>query len=304
LAFLHFLHWLGLPYAIAIIVLTVCVRLVLLPLSIKQAIGAIKMQEISPELKALAEKYKDDMTARSKAQRELFQKHGYNPLSGCLPIFIQLPIFIGLYKALTVDAGLYGAPLISSTVRWCSDLSAPDMLYNWSTFWNWVGWTSFNTGQHPLALGPYFSILPIITVVLFLAQMIITMPPPTDEQSRMMRTMMFIMMPIMGLLFFKFPSGLCLYFTISTLWGLVERRFIPKPKPKSVVAAVTVPEPKTIEEKKPSGKKSKSREEQTQPKKEGRFAKWMREIMEKAAEQQKLGQQKQNKEKEKKKKKR
>jgi len=302
LAFLHFLHWLGLPYAIAIIVLTVCVRLVLLPLSIKQAIGAIKMQEISPELKALAEKYKDDMQARSKAQRELFQKHGYNPLSGCLPIFIQLPIFIGLYKALTVDAGLYGAPLISSTVRWCSDLSAPDMLYNWSTFWNWVGWTSFNTGQHPLALGPYFSILPIITVVLFLAQMIITMPPPTDEQSRMMRTMMFIMMPIMGLLFFKFPSGLCLYFTISTLWGLVERRFIPKPKPKSVVA--TVPEPKTIEEKKPSGKKSKSREEQTQPKKEGRFAKWMREIMEKAAEQQKLGQQKQNKEKEKKKRKR
>jgi len=277
----------------------------LLPLSIKQAIGAIKMQEISPELKAIAEKYKDDMQARSKAQRELFQKHGYNPLSGCLPIFIQLPIFIGLYKALTVDAGLYGSPLISSTVRWCSDLSAPDMLYNWSTFWNWIGWTSFNTGQHPIALGPYFSILPIVTVVLFLAQMIITMPPPTDDQSRMMRRMMFIMMPVMGLLFFKFPSGLCLYFTISTLWGLVERRFIPKPKPKPVEATVVVQEPKTIEPKKPSGKKgAKNREEQTPLKKEGRFAKWMREIMEKAAEQQKLGQQKQNKDKEKKKKKR
>ena len=307
LAFLHFLHWLGLPYAIAIIVLTICVRLVLLPLSIKQAIGAIKMQEIAPELRALADKHKDDMHARSKAQRELFQKHGYNPLSGCLPIFIQIPIFIGLYKALTVDAGLYGSPLISSSVRWCSDLSAPDMLYDWSVFWNLIGWTSFNIGQNPIALGPYFSILPLLTVALFLVQMIITMPPPTDEQSRMMRTMMFVMMPMMGLLFFKFPSGLCLYFLVSTAWGLLERRFIPKPKPKSAdtTVEVTPPEPKYTEPKKSSGKKgTRTREEQTPPKPEGRFARWMREVMEKAAEQQKLGQQKQSKDKDKKKKRR
>ena len=306
LAFLHFLHWLGLPYALAIIVLTVCVRLVLLPLSIKQAVGAIKMQELSPELKALAEKHKDDIQERSQAQRELFKKHGYNPLSGCLPIFIQLPIFIGLYKALTVDAGLYGSPLISSSVRWCSDLSAPDMLYDWSGFWNMLGWTSFNTGQGMLALGPYFSILPLLTVVLLLVQMVITMPPPTDEQSRMMRNMMYIMMPMMGLLFFKFPSGLCLYFLISTAWGLLERRFIPKPKPKPVEATVAVAETKKTESKKLSGKKAgqKTREERTPQKPEGRFAKWWREVLEKAAEQQKLGQQKQNKEKENRKKKR
>jgi len=310
LSFLHFLHWLGLPYAMAIIALTICVRLVLLPLSIKQAIGAIKMQEIAPELRALAEKYKDDMHARSRAQRELFKRHGYNPLSGCLPIFIQLPIFIGLYKALTVDAGLYGSALISESVRWASDLSAPDMLYDWSGFWNMIGWTSFNIGQSPIALGPYFSILPILTVVLFLFQIIITMPPPTDDQSRMMRRMMFIMMPIMGLLFFKFPSGLCLYFLVSTAWGLMERRFIPKPKPKPVgeTVEVEVEEPKYYEPKKSSGKKGvKTREEQTPAKPEGRFAKWWREVLEKAAEQQKLGQQqkqKQGKEKEKEKDKR
>ena len=308
LAFLHFLHWLGLPYAIAIIVLTVCVRLVLLPLSIKQAVGAMKMQEISPELKSLAEKYKDDMQARSKAQRELFQKHGYNPLSGCLPIFIQLPIFIVLYKALTVDAGLYGAPLISSSVRWCRDLSAPDMLYNWSGFWNWVGWTSFNTGQHPLALGPYFSLLPLLTVVLFVVQMVLTMPPPTDDQSKMQRQMMFFMMPLMGLLFFKFPSGLCLYFTVSTAWGLVERRFIPKPKPKPVgetIAVTSMASKRQSVVEKPSGKKgAKPREGQTPSKPEGRFAKWWREVLEKASEQQKLGQQKQIKNQDKKKKKR
>ena len=301
LAVLHFFHWLGLPYAMAIVALTICVRLFLLPFSIKQAIGAIKMQEISPELKALAEKYKDDLQARSKAQRELFQKHGYNPLSGCLPIFIQLPIFIGLYKALSVDAGLYGSPLISSAVRWCGDLSAPDMLYDWSGFWNWIGWTSFNIGQSPLALGPYFSVLPILTVVLILVQMVISMPPPTDEQSRMMRNMMFIMMPIMGLLFFKFPSGLCLYVIVSTLWGLAERRFIPKAKSAEALVAELPPEPVYVEPKKSSGKKGgRIREEQTSPKKEGRFAKWWREVLEKAAEQQKLGQQQQSKSKKKK----
>jgi YidC/Oxa1 family membrane protein insertase len=304
LAVLHFFHWLGLPYAMAIIALTICVRLVILPLSIKQARSAIKMQEISPELKALGEKYKDDMQARSKAQRELFRQHNFNPLSGCLPIFIQLPIFIGLYKALSVDAGLYGAPLISSSVRWCGDLSAPDMLYDWSAFWNFIGWTGFNTGQ--TGLGPYFSILPILTVVLFLIQMIITMPPPTDEQSRMMRKMMFIMMPMMGLLFFKFPSGLCLYFTVSTIWGLAERRFIPKAKPKPAETVTIEESPghwqKPAESKKPLGKKgTKTREEQAPPKPEGRFAKWWREVLEKAAEQQKLGQQQQNKSKKKKK---
>jgi len=172
------------------------------------------------------------------------------------------------------------------------------MLYDWSGFWNMIGWTSFNIGQSPIALGPYFSILPILTVVLFLFQIIITMPPPTDDQSRMMRRMMFIMMPIMGLLFFKFPSGLCLYFLVSTAWGLMERRFIPKPKPKPIgeTVEVEVEEPKYYEPKKSLGKKGvKTREEQTPAKPEGRFAKWWREVLEKAAEQQKLGQQQKQK---------
>jgi hypothetical protein len=96
-----------------------------------------------------------------------------------------------------------------------------------------------------------------------------------------------------------------LYFTISTIWGLVERRFIPKPKPKSADTAVAVTESKQSESKKSSGKKGgKTRETQTPPKQEGRFTRWMREVMEKAAEQQKLGQQKQNRDKDKKKKKR
>ena len=300
LGVLHFFNSLGMSYAMAIIALTICVRLLLFPLSIKQAVGAIKMSQIQPELKALAEKYKDDLQARSRAQSELFKKHGYHPLSGCLPIFIQLPIFIGLYKALSIDAGLYGTPLFSSSIRWCSDLSAPDKLVDWSGFWNWLGWTSFNTGQGPLALGPYFNLLPMLTIVLFLVQMIFTMPPPTDEQSRMQRKMMQFMMGFMGLLFFKVPSGLCLYFIISTTWGLVERRFIPKAQTKLPVPAMIDITP-SESRKLPIKKESKGREGQSLPKPEGRFAKWWREVLEKAAEQQKLGQQNKNKEKKKKK---
>ena len=304
LAILHFFNRLGLSYAMAILALTICVRLLLFPLSFKQTIGAIKMQQIQPELKALTEKYKDDMQARSRAQSALFKKHGYHPVQGCLPLFIQLPIFIGLYKALSVDAGLYGVPLVSG-MRWCRDLSAPDMLIDWSNFWNWLGWTGFNTGQS--GLGPYFNLLPMLTVGLFVTQMVITMPPPTDEQSRMQRKVMQYMMFFMGFLFFKVPSGLCLYFIVSTVWGLVERRFVPKaPKiPADTTIDVTPIEPKkSPDTKKPPVKKiGKGQDSKTPPKPEGRFAKWWREVLEKAAEQQKLGQQNKDKDKNRKRKK-
>jgi YidC/Oxa1 family membrane protein insertase len=294
-------------YALAIIALTICVRLLLFPLSIKQAVGAIKMAAIQPELKALAEKYKDDLQARSRAQSELFKKHGYHPLSGCLPLFIQLPIFIGLYKALSIDAGLYGTPLFSSSIRWCNDLSAPDKLCDWSGFWSGMGWTSFNMGQSVFALGPYFNLLPMLTVTLFLAQMIFTMPPPTDDQSRMQRKMMQFMMPLMGLMFFKVPSGLCLYFIVSTIWGLLERRFIPKAQPQTNVSD-TMYDVKPMESKYSPVKKdtvkkdTKTRTDKTPPKPEGKLAKWWREVLEKAAEQQKLGQSDKNKDKKRKKK--
>jgi YidC/Oxa1 family membrane protein insertase len=296
LAILHFFHWLGLSYAMAIIALTICVRLLLFPLSRKQAIGAMKMAEIQPELKALAEKHKDDLHARSRAQSELFKRHGYHPISGCLPIFIQLPIFIGLFKALSVDAGLYGAPLIKG-MRWCRDLSAPDMLFDWSGFWNMLGWTGFNTGQ--TGLGPYFNLLPVLAVVLMLVQMLITLPPPTDDQTRLQRKIFIFMMPMIGLLFFRFPSGLCLYFIVSTVWGLAERRFIPKIQKKPVVEEEPVDLPDDRDDgksKKPSSSRRGMRD-QPPPKPEGRFAKWWREVLEKAAEQQKLGQQKKDKEK-------
>ncbi len=218
---LSFFYWLIPNYGVAIILLTVLVRLCMFPLSRKQALGAQKMQKLAPELKRLAEKHKNDFEGRAKAQRELFRKHNYNPAAGCLPIFLQLPIFIGLYKGLSLATELRQAPLIPG-FYWCSDLSAPDRLFRWDGFM--PDFLAGPTGW----LGPYFNLLPIITIVLFLVQQKMFMPPPTDDQQRMQQKVMTYMMIFMGFLFFKVPSGLCIYFIASSLWGIAERKLLPK----------------------------------------------------------------------------
>ena len=118
---LHFFYGIFGNYGIAIILLTVLVRACMLPLGRKQVLNAQRMQELAPEIKKINDKYKDDMEKRAKAQRELYQKHNFNPLAGCLPMFLQIPIFIGLYRGLSVDIELRQAPLIPG-IQWCSNL--------------------------------------------------------------------------------------------------------------------------------------------------------------------------------------
>lgn len=235
---LHFFHdHLVFNYGVAIMMLTVLVRLCLFPLSRKQVLSSLRMQQLQSEIAKLKEKFKDKPREMMVAQQALFKRYGVNPLSGCLPIFIQMPIFIGLYRALSTDVNLYGAPLFSNSVRWCSNLAAPDMALDWSNFWNSIGWSGFNMGGKGFlsmfCLGPYFNILPVVTIALFLIQQKILMPPVVgdDEQARqqrMMRRMMNFMMIFMGFMFFKVPSGLCVYFIVSSLWGLLERKMLPK----------------------------------------------------------------------------
>lgn len=220
LSVLDFFYGIVRNYGVAIVLLTVLVRLGVYPLSRAQTLNALKMQQLQPEIKKLQDKYKNNLEARSKAQQELFRQHGYNPFSGCLPVFIQLPVFVGLYRALSVNVELRQAPLLGEAVRWCSNLAAPDMLFRWDAAMPQfvVNW-----------LGPYFNLLPVITVALFIVQQKLLMPPPTDEQTRMQAQMMQYMMVFMGVMFFTVPSGLCLYFIASSLWGLAERKLMPKP---------------------------------------------------------------------------
>jgi YidC/Oxa1 family membrane protein insertase len=229
---LHTFYALVGNYGVAILMLTVVVRLAMFPLSRKQVLGAMKMQELQPEMKQINETYKKDLEARNRALSQLFRKHNYHPLSGCLPIFIQLPIFIGLYNALWVDVELRQAPLIPG-LAWCSNLAAPDMLHDWSS---WMPDFVINGGLFgmlPPAMGPYFNVLPIITVALMMVQQKLFTPPPTNEQAEMQQKIMKYMMIIMCFLFYKVASGLCLYFICSSTWGLAERKLMPKPAPKT-----------------------------------------------------------------------
>ncbi|MGQ9822597.1 MAG: membrane protein insertase YidC [Thermogutta sp.] len=234
---LHFFHdYMVFNYGLAILMLTAMVRLCMFPVSRKQTLNAQKMQELQPEIKRIQDQHKD-LQERNERIQELFRRHNYNPFSGCLVLFIQLPIFIGLYKALAIDVELRQAPLISETIRWCANLAAPDMLFNWSFLWpDW-----FNRGQGMFALGPYFNLLPILTIVIFLWQQKKMMPPPADETAAMQQKVMTFMMIFMGVLFYKVPSGLCLYFIISSIWGLGERQVLLQMKPAGVEAAARKP---------------------------------------------------------------
>lgn len=241
LGLLHIFNSIVGNYGIAIILLTVVVRGAMFPLSKHQQQSMQKMQLLKPELDRITERYKTDMQKRSQAQQELFRKHNYNPAAGCMPMFIQLPIFIGLYRALAVDVELRQAPLFSDSIRFCSNLAAPDMFYDWSAIT--PSW--WDNGQGIIALGPYLNLLPILSVVLFLVQSKMTMPEPTNDQMRLQQQMMKYMMGFMGLLLFKVASGLALYFIASSLWGVAERKLLPKP----AMPASTGETPKPLPEK-------------------------------------------------------
>src|SRR5439155_26822203 len=127
LAILHFFFSIVHNYGIAIIMLTLLVRGAMFPISYKQTKNMARIQALKPEMDRINEKYKSDMQKKSAATQELYRKHNINPLGGCLPLFLQMPVFIGLYRALLVDVELRGSPLFGSAIRWCSNLAAPDM---------------------------------------------------------------------------------------------------------------------------------------------------------------------------------
>ncbi len=200
--------------------LTITVRMLLYPLSKKQAISSEKMKQLQPQIAAIKEKYKGKNQEASLKTQELFRKHNFNPFGGCLLAFAQLPIFMGLYRALMIDVELRAAPLFGENISWCSNLGAPDMLWFWEPYL--PAFLASPTGY----LGPFLNVLPLITVTLFLKQQKSMMPPATDNQTRMQQSMMKYMTLFMGLMFYTVACGLCLYFIVSSLWGMMERKFL------------------------------------------------------------------------------
>jgi len=226
---LHTFYWLVQNYGIAIMMLTVLVRSCMFPLSRRAAMMGQRMQEMQPELKRINELYKDDMQKRGVEMQALYKKYKINPMASCLPLFIQLPIFIGLYRCVSVDIELRQQALIPG-IQWCSNLAGPDMLARWP---EWM--PDFIAGKGTGWFGPYINLLPIITILLFIVQQKVLMPKATDEQTRLTQQMMMFMTVFMGVLFFKVPAGLCIYFITSSIWSLVERQLVKRFMPVPVI---------------------------------------------------------------------
>ncbi|MCS6850383.1 MAG: YidC/Oxa1 family insertase periplasmic-domain containing protein [Gemmataceae bacterium] len=278
----NFMHWLFwrlhhvVPvYALCIVGLTVIVRGLMFPISRRQAITSQqmqqKMQKLAPDLRKLKEKYKDDPHALMVAQQELYKRHGINPLAtmgGCLLLLVQMPIFLGLYYALQENIFLRLA-----SFAWIRNLAAPDMLFWWSQRIPYISMPGDQGGI--LFLGPYFNLLPVVAVALMLVQQKLMTPPPADEQQEMQQKMMKYMMIFFGLLFYRVASGLCIYFIASSLWGLAERRLLPK-LPEAGEAAAPAPRPTASRGKPRAGRDSRA---------DGAFQKlrdWWHEILEQA----------------------
>jgi YidC/Oxa1 family membrane protein insertase len=224
---LGFLYYWIPNLGLCILLLTVVVRGFMYPLSRKQAVMALKMQALAPEMKKLQELHKDDRQAMQLAQWDLFRKHGVNPLGTCWVLLLQMPIFMGLWFALQESITFR---LTDFWPTWIVNLAAPDMLWHWGRGIPFISRDS-DYGSF-IYLGPYLNVLPIVAVVFMVIQQQLMTPPPTDEQQEMQQKMMKYMMIVFGVLFYKVAAGLCVYYIATTLWGFAERAMLPKAKLK------------------------------------------------------------------------
>ncbi len=179
-------------YGLAIIVFTVAIKLILIPLTLPQIKSSKKMQDIQPQLTKIQNKYKNDPETMNQKVMELYQKNNINPMSGCLPLLIQLPILWALFAMFRDYPALAGTSFL-----WLADLSKPDKFY----------------------------ILPILSgVTTYITSAMVT---PKDSESN--QTMMNIMMPIMIIwMTATLPSGLGVYWVVSNIFQIVQQYFLNK----------------------------------------------------------------------------
>ncbi len=208
----------GIPYSFgfAIILFTLIIKVLTLPLTFKQLQAARKMQELQPEIQKLQKKYKDDREKLSKAQMELYKEAGVNPLGGCLPTLVQMPIWFALYQAL-FELASHGN--LKEGFFWIPSLAEPhDLSWIWPLPQTPEGWL------HAAAL----LVLPILTVVTQIIVQKMSMPSTGDQQQAMMSQMMMFMPIMFGFFALQVPQGLVLYWVTSNVFTLAQQYFINK----------------------------------------------------------------------------
>ncbi|HSY17270.1 MAG TPA: membrane protein insertase YidC [Candidatus Acidoferrales bacterium] len=198
-----------LGYGWVIVLITVIIRLAFWPLTAKSTRSMKKMQALGPEVAALKEKYKDDVQKFTQKQMELWKKNGVSPVSGCLPMLVQMPVFIGFFTMIRSAIELRGASFL-----WATDLSKPD------TIFMIPGITFLPSLSTPEGLP--FNLLPLlmVSVMLWQSHMTPTSPGMDPAQQKMMRWIPAIFI----LLFYNYSSGLALYMTVSTLLGILQMK--------------------------------------------------------------------------------
>ena len=173
-------------YGVAIILLTLVIKLILYPLTVKQVKGMKAMQELQPKMKELQEKYKGNPEKLNKEMAILYKDSGVNPLAGCLPLLVQMPILMGIFYAIR-DYQYVHLP----SFLWIADLSAPDNLY----------------------------ILPIVSA----ATTYIQQRQTSTEMNQQAKIMMNFMPLFIGYISITFPAGLVLYWVVSNIFQIVQQ---------------------------------------------------------------------------------
>ncbi|MEM8551109.1 MAG: membrane protein insertase YidC [Pseudomonadota bacterium] len=212
---IDFIHGIVGNFGIAILVATVFVKLVFFPLANKAYKSMAKMKALQPEMMKMRERFKDDRMKQQQAMMELYKKEKVNPLAGCIPILIQIPVFFALYKVLFVSIEMRHAPFFG----WINDLSAPDP----TSIFNLFGLLPYDPGAVPI-IGAFLmvGIWPIIMGITMWVQMKMNPAPPDPTQA-----MIFNWMPVFfTILLASFPAGLVIYWAWNNFLSVLQQYVI------------------------------------------------------------------------------
>jgi YidC/Oxa1 family membrane protein insertase len=213
---MNMFHYITNSWALSIILLTVCLRIMLYPLNTWSTKSMVRMQQISPEVTLIQQKYKKDPKKAQLEIMNLYREKGVNPASGCLPLLIQMPFLIGMFDLLKSSFALRGASFIPG---WIDDLTAPDVLFSWN---------------YPIFfIGTEFHLLPILLgAVMFFQQRLMSTAPKDPQlmtdQQRQQRSIGTMMTGVFAIMFYNFPSGLNIYWLFSMLLGMIQQWFTTK----------------------------------------------------------------------------
>lgn len=193
----------GIPsYALAIIMISILIKIILFPLMQKQMKSTMNMQEVQPKLEYLQKKYKSNPEKMNEEVMKLYKEYNINPMAGCLPLIIQMPILVGLFMALRQYNFV---PIEHATFFWVPNLAETDPLY----------------------------ILPVmVALTMFILQKITMGSNPGAMQNPTMKMMLYVMPAMMLFVCWSMPAGLCLYWSFFSILSMVQQYFLNKQKKK------------------------------------------------------------------------